>query len=80
MSGNVNLIVRFANVEKLFDFVEDLKAFEVVPTRTAIRQADSLDAGGQELILYGGGDGRELELVHDVKEKYSVALKSEEEA
>ena len=80
MSGNVNLIVRFANVEKLFDFVEDLKAFEVVPTRTAIRQVDSLDVSDIGLVLYGGGDSRELELVHDVKEKYSVALKSEEEA
>ena len=75
-----NLVLRFKGPAKLFDFVEDLKAFELIPRHSAVREEDALDASGLSLILYGGGDGRELELLSSVEENHRVVLKSKEQA
>ena len=69
----INLTLRFKETSQLFEFLEDLKALDLVPARTAIRHKDALDAGGLEMVLYGGGDGREVVLVSDVTEEHSVA-------
>ena len=82
MNANINLTVRFDNAEKLFDFVEDLKLFCLVPPKTTVREAAALDVSSKNLILYAGGDGRELEMNTQVTRRVELKLlkPTEEEA